>query len=131
MTGARLLEAGPGLRPALLGMLSSPSQTAWRSTSAVILESHGTCTHAPPLFQGVYMLLSVSTKREMAEPGSRATLRFRGLLLPQAPLMQARPEGGALENYRFDQLWRHTAGLRKHALQIGFSQQRLEGVMQV
>ena len=67
----------------------------------------------------------------MTEPGSRATLRFSGLLLPQTPLMQARPEGGALECYRFDQLWRHTAGIRKHALHIGFSQERLEGVMQV
>ena len=52
--------------------------------------------------------------------GSRATLHHSGLLLPQAPLCA---------EYSFDQLWRHTQGLRKHAAHLCFTPQRLEGLM--
>ena len=52
--------------------------------------------------------------------GSRATLYHSGLLLPQAPLCA---------EYSFDQLWRHTQGLRKHATHLCFTPLRLEGLM--
>ena len=57
-----------------------------------------------------------------AAPGSRATLHHTGLLLPQAPLCA---------EYSFDQLWRHTQGVRKHAAHLCFTPQQLEGVMQL
>ena len=57
---------------------------------------------------------------DTAGSGSRATLHHSGLLLPQAPLCA---------EYSFDQLWRHTQGLRKHAAHLCFTPPRLEGLM--
>ena len=57
---------------------------------------------------------------DTAGSGSRGTLHHSGLLLPQAPLCAC---------FSFDQLWRHTQGLRKHAAHLGFTPHRLEGLM--
>jgi hypothetical protein len=57
---------------------------------------------------------------DTAGSGSRGTLHHSGLLLPQAPLCAC---------FSFDQLWRHTQGLRKHAAHLSFTPHRLEALM--
>ena len=66
--------------------------------------------------------LSLAQQFTSTATRQRATVNFKGLRLPQAPMRA---------HYSWDSLWRYTQGVRKFAGALKWKAARLEGVMRV